>query len=72
MTPWSGQGKAFKWACLNGGNSFIGNVRRTLGLSAGGGFAAPLRRLCHHPCLPLTEGRQVWWVEIAEYKSVIP
>jgi hypothetical protein len=72
MAPWLGQGMAFGRAHLNGGSNFIGNAGRTLGLFAGGDFAAPLRRLCHHPCLPLTKGRQVWWLEIAGYKSVIP
>jgi hypothetical protein len=68
MAPWLGRGMAH----LHGGNSFTENAERTLGLFAGGGFAAPLRRLCHRPCLPLTKGMQVWWVEIAGYKSVIP
>ncbi len=72
MAPWSSRGKAFGRAHLNGGNGFTENAGRTLGLFVGGGFAAPLRRLCHCPCLPWTKGKQVWWVEIAGYKSVIP
>jgi hypothetical protein len=72
MAPQSGRGMAFGRDHLNGGDGFTGNVGRTLGLLAGGGFAAPLRRLCHRPCLPLTKGRRVWQVEIAGYKSVIP
>jgi hypothetical protein len=54
MAPWLGQGMAFGWVHLNGGNGFIGNVGRFLGLFAGGGFAALLQWLCHCPCLPLT------------------
>ncbi len=65
MAPWLGWGKAFGQAHLNSGNGFIGNAGRTIRLSAGGSFTAPLRQLCHHPCLPLTKGRQVWWMEIA-------
>jgi hypothetical protein len=72
MAPWLGRVMAFGRAHLNGGNSFIGNVGRKFGLLAGGGFAAPLLWLCHRPCLPLTKGRQVRWVEITGYKSVIP
>jgi hypothetical protein len=72
MAPWLGQGKAFRWDHLNGGDSFTGNAGRTLGLLAGGGFTAPLWQLCHRPCLPLTKGRQVWWVEIMGYKSKVP
>jgi hypothetical protein len=71
MAPRSGQGKAFGRTHLNGGNNFTGNAGRTLGLIAGGGFAASLRQLCHRPCLPLTKERQVWWVETTGYKSVI-
>jgi hypothetical protein len=55
MASWSDQVMAFGWAHLNGSNSFTGNVGRTLGLLTGGGFASPLWRLCHHPCLPLTK-----------------
>ncbi len=72
MAPWSSQGKAFGRAHLNGGNGFTGNAGRTLGLFVGGGFAAPLRRLCHRPCLPPTKGKQICLVEIVGYKSVIP
>ncbi len=57
MAPWLGQGKAFRWAHLNGGNGFIENVGRTHGLSTGGSSTPPLRRLCHRPCLPLTKGK---------------
>ncbi len=67
-----GRGKAFRWTHLNSGDGFTGNARRTLELFAGSGSAAPLWRLCHRPCLLLTKGRQVWWVEIVGYKSVIP
>jgi hypothetical protein len=72
MAPPLGQGKAFGQDHLNNGNSFTGNAGRTLGALSEGGFAAPLRQLCHHPCLPLTKGRRVWRVDIAGYKSVIP
>jgi hypothetical protein len=72
MAPRLGQGKAFGQDHLNGGDGFTGNVVRTLGLLAGGSFAAPMRRLFHRPCFPLTKGRQVWWVVIVGYKSVIP
>jgi hypothetical protein len=74
MAPWFGQGKAYERAHPNSGDSFTGNgnVGRTLGLLAEGTFAAPLWQLCHCPCLPLTKGKQVWWVEIAGYRSVIP
>jgi hypothetical protein len=41
---------------LNGGDGFTGNAGRTLGLFVWGGFAAPLRQLCHRPCLPPTKG----------------
>jgi hypothetical protein len=72
VAPWSGRGKAFGRDHLNSGNGLTGNARRTLGLLAGGGFAGPLRWLCRRPCLPLTNRRRVWWVEIAGYNSVIP
>ncbi len=69
MAPRLGRGKAFGWAHLNAGNGFTGNAGRTLGFLAEGDFAAPLQWLCHRPCLPLTNGRQFWWVEITVYKK---
>jgi hypothetical protein len=36
-----------------------------------GWLCCPLWRLCHHPCLPLSYERHIWWVEIPGYKSVI-
>jgi hypothetical protein len=43
----------------------------TLALCRGQLFC-PLAAAVPPPCLPLTKGRQVWWVEIAGYKRVIP
>ncbi len=60
METWLGQWMAFRRTRLSSGGGFTGNVGRKLGLLTGGGFAAPLWRMCHHPYLPFSYGRRIW------------